>query len=93
VSEVTEQQSTLNGKNLRVNGTVAAGSDVYDIKTLTLTFDVIEGGKSLPVKYTGALPDNFRGDTDVVIEGQLDSSGVILADNILTKCPSKYVPQ
>ncbi|OGO32418.1 MAG: hypothetical protein A2Z29_02125 [Chloroflexi bacterium RBG_16_56_11] len=93
VGETVAQASSLNGENLRVNGKIAAGSVVNDISTLTLKFDMTEGEKRLPVVYKGPMPDNFRADTDVVVEGHLDSSGVILADKILTKCPSKYVPQ
>ena len=93
VSETVAKESTLYGENIRVNGKVAADSVVNDVRSLTLKFTLTEGGESLPVEYTGAVPDNFKADTDIVIEGNLNSSGVILAKNILTKCPSKYVPQ
>ncbi|OGO24996.1 MAG: hypothetical protein A2144_10445 [Chloroflexi bacterium RBG_16_50_9] len=93
VSETAARGSSLLGEKLRINGKVAADSITSDINTLTLKFAVTEGGQSLPVVYHGATPDNFRADVDVVIEGQLDSSGVFQANSILTKCPSKYVPQ
>ena len=93
VSETIAKGSSLLGENLRVNGKVAADSITSDINTLSLKFALTEGGKSLPVVYEGVTPDNFRADTDVVIEGHLDSSGVFQANGILTKCPSKYVPQ
>ncbi len=93
VSETIEKGSSLYGENVRVNGKVAADSVVSDINTLTLKFTVTEGGNSLPAEYHGATPDNFRANTDVVIEGHIDSSGVFQANSILTKCPSKYVPQ
>ena len=93
VSETVDKGSSIYGEKLRVNGTVAADSIVSDIDTLTLTFTIGEGGESLPVVYKGARPDNFRADVDVVVEGQLDPSGVLQATSILTKCPSKYEPQ
>ena len=93
VSETVGQGSSIYGENLRVNGKVLAGSVKSDINTLTLEFTVTEGGESLPVVYRGVAPDNFVDNADVVVEGSLDSSGVLQADNILTKCPSKYEPE
>lgn len=93
VNEVLEQGSTLYGENLRVNGTVDGDSIVSDIDTLNLSFTLTEGTGSIPVKYRGVTPDNFNGDVEVVVGGVMDSSGVLQADSITTKCPSKYVPQ
>ena len=93
VSEAVGQGSSIYGQALRINGNVVGDSVKTDVGSLTLRFDVTEGGKSIPVFYRGATPDNFKADAELVIEGKLDPSGVLQADNILTKCPSKYVPQ
>ncbi|HJX13849.1 MAG TPA: cytochrome c maturation protein CcmE [Dehalococcoidales bacterium] len=93
VSEAAARGNSVYGENLRLNGKVAADSIESDINSLTLKFSVIEGGASIPVVYQGVVPDNFQDDSEVVIEGYLDQSGVFQADTILTKCPSKYVPQ
>lgn len=93
VSEAVAQGNSVYGENLRINGNVAADSIKSDITTLTLKFSVTEGGKSLPVVYQGVVPDNFQADSEVVVEGYLDPSGVLQADSILTRCPSKYEPQ
>ena len=39
--------------------------------------------------YTGLTPDMFRDGAEVIIEGQLHE-GVFVADNLMTKCASKY---
>ncbi len=93
VSEAMARGSALYGENLKVSGKVGAGSIQNDIETLTLKFTVVEGEKSIPVIYKGVTPDNFHADTDIVVEGRLDSSGVFQAKSIVTKCPSKYTPQ
>lgn len=93
VSEVQKQGSALYGEKIRVNGTVAAGSVVQEQGSNILRFNVVEGGASLPVVFQGAVPDTFKAEIEVVVEGHLNSNGVFQANTILTKCPSKYVPQ
>lgn len=93
VSEAAALGSSIYGRDIRVNGQVAADSVKTDVATVTLTFTVTEGNSSIPVVFHGAAPDNFKPGGDVVVEGKLDASGALQADDILTKCPSKYVPQ
>ncbi len=90
VNETLAKGTQVYGQNLRVNGTVT-GNITNDIKTLTLEFSIADGGDSIPVVYKGTTPDNFGPDTDVVVGGTIDDSGVLHADSIVTKCPSKYV--
>ncbi|MFC1971181.1 cytochrome c maturation protein CcmE [Chloroflexota bacterium] len=95
VSEFVAQEQLTNGENVRVNGQVAAGSVEQDIKDRILRFTIVglEGEDSLPVVYHGVVPDTFKVGSEVVIEGHLNSTGIFQASNILTKCPSKYVPE
>lgn len=46
------------------------------------------------VLYKGSVPDLFRTDRDVVVDGAL-SNGVFVAvqGSLVTKCPSKYAPK
>ncbi|MGZ4360333.1 MAG: cytochrome c maturation protein CcmE [Gaiellaceae bacterium] len=51
------------------------------------------GGKaSVPVVYTGSVPDLFRVGRHIVVDGRLDGRGrfVAVRDSLVTKCPSKY---
>jgi len=49
------------------------------------------GGKSLPVAYSGTVPDPFRGGREIVLTGEM-ANGVFVGerDTLVTKCPSKF---
>jgi len=51
----------------------------------------IGGTETVPVVYTGSVPDLFRARRDIVVDGQL-RNGVFVAlpGTLVTKCPSKY---
>lgn len=53
-------------------------------------FAVIEGKSAVMVSYTDALPDTFRAGGPVQVDGVYVAPGVMKADHVLTKCPSKY---
>ena len=38
-------------------------------------------------------PDMFAPDRDVIVDGRMDANGTIQARQVLTSCPSKYVPK
>ena len=95
VSELIEQESSIYGENVRVNGQVAPDSVEQEAQGTILRFTIIdaEGEESLPVFYQGVVPDAFKVGNDVVVEGHLNSDGIFQANTILVKCPSKYVPE
>jgi cytochrome c-type biogenesis protein CcmE len=92
VNETIAKGAAIYGQSLRVNGTVT-GTINNDVQTLTLKFNIADGSNSIPVVYKGSIPDNFGPDTDVVVGGTIDASGVLQANSIVTKCPSKYAAQ
>jgi cytochrome c-type biogenesis protein CcmE len=49
---------------------------------------------SVPVRYTGSVPDLFKVGRHIVLDGQL-RKGIFVAEpgSMITKCPSKYVPK
>ena len=93
VSEIVQQGAPVYGENVRVNGQVAPYSIKQETIGLKFWFTIIDGEESLPVVYQGAVPDAFKAGDDVVIEGYLSPQGIFQANTILTKCPSKYVPE
>lgn len=93
VAELKQQGESIYGEDVRVNGQVVPGSMEWDSKSRILKFMIAEGEQSLPVDYSGTIPDAFKAGSDVVIEGKLDSGGIFQAHTILTKCPSRYVPE
>ena len=48
---------------------------------------------SMPVEYSGALPDIFQPGITVVAEGRLGGDGVFHARTLLAKCPSRFSTQ
>ncbi|UCG82757.1 MAG: cytochrome c maturation protein CcmE [Dehalococcoidia bacterium] len=93
IGELMENSSSLMGKDIRVAGNVADTSIEWDAESLTLRFTMFDEEESLPVVYSGIVPDNFDEGREVVVGGKYDQDGIFSADSILTKCPSKYAPQ
>ena len=89
-SELAEMQITP-GQRFRLGGLVETGSVVRDEGT-TIRFVVTDRAKTLPVTYTGVLPDLFREGQGVVAEGTLESDGVFHADTVLAKHDENYMP-
>ena len=58
-----------------------------------MRFEVTDGNKSVPVSYTGILPDLFREGQGVVTEGALDTAGTFKADSVLAKHDETYMPK
>jgi cytochrome c-type biogenesis protein CcmE len=80
------------GARIRLGGLVASGS-VTRGENLAIRFEVTDGNRSIPVTYSGILPDLFREGQGVVAEGTLDRAGVFEADNILAKHDETYMPK
>jgi cytochrome c-type biogenesis protein CcmE len=57
---------------------------------LHVTFTEKDGTASMPVEYSGTLPDIFAAGITVVAEGKLGSDGVFHARTLLAKCPSRF---
>ena len=70
-------------------GNVVNGS----IQTLSreMTFKITDETSELNVVYSGASPQNFIEGGEVVISGNLISEDAFRANQILTKCPSKFL--
>ena len=50
-----------------------------------------EGGEEVAATYDGVVPDLFfNPHSELVLAGEYGPSGVLAADAVLVKCPSKY---
>ena len=48
-------------------------------------------GRSLPVSYTGTVPDPFRGGREIVLTGRVQGGTFVgEPETLITKCPSKF---
>ena len=89
-SEVAEKHLDT-GQRFRLGGLVESGSLKRGEGT-TVSFVVTDKRATMPVTYTGVLPDLFREGQGVVAEGALTSEGVFHADSVLAKHDEKYMP-
>jgi cytochrome c-type biogenesis protein CcmE len=88
--DVAEKQIPA-GRRIRLGGSVAASS-IKRGEGLTVQFGVTDNVKTIPVSYTGILPDLFREGQGVVTEGKLDATGHFIADTVLAKHDENYMP-
>lgn len=80
------------GKPFRLGGLVTAGSVQRDPNGLTVRFSVTDTAKTVPVSYTGILPDLFKEGKGVVAQGRVDADGVFTASEVLAKHDENYMP-
>jgi len=85
------QKKVEPGMRIRIGGLVKPGSIKRD--GLEASFEVTDGGASLPVVFTGVLPDLFREGQGVVAEGALQANGSFRADTVLAKHDENYMPR
>ena len=76
----------------RIGGLVEKGSVKRDANGLTVTFIVTDTAKTVPVTYTGMLPDLFQEGKGVVAQGKLRADGVFVAEQVLAKHDENYMP-
>ncbi len=79
------------GEVFRIGGLVEDGTLVRG-QGETITFSVTDGAASVPVSYTGVLPDLFKEGEGMVGTGRL-VDGVFQASEILAKHDESYMPK
>jgi len=76
--------------SLRLGGLVEQGSLQHEGSTII--FRVTDMKNSLPVRYSGTVPDLFREGQGVVATGKMNSDGTFVAEQLLAKHDEKYMP-
>ncbi len=83
------------GTSYEMIGRVVKGSVERDGSGIA--FRVVDrdgGGRSLPVTYTGTVPDPFRGGREIVLTGSLENGTFVgEPETLITKCPSKFTTE
>lgn len=80
------------GGNYELTGTVVPGTIKRAGEQLDFSIaDRDDPTKSVPVAYTGTIPDPFREGREVIVSGSLEN-GTFQGDkdSLVTKCPSKF---
>ncbi len=87
VDTVVENADYYIGLNIQVKGKVLAGS--LTVTQNNITFVIYGETHTLTVMLEGTLP-GFEDDQDIVAIGVLQSAKLMIAEEILIQCPSKY---
>ena len=90
VSDLTTGQ--YDGKNVKVGGKVLDGTIKRDATGVHFSIEDLTGkSATVNVLYSGQMPNTFDAGVDVVVIGRYASNGALItADQLQTKCPSKY---
>ncbi|MBR0654109.1 cytochrome c maturation protein CcmE [Plastoroseomonas arctica] len=83
------------GRAFRLGGLVETGSVTRALGTdgrPAATFRVTDGANTIPVTYTGVLPDLFREGQGVVTLGRLSPDGTFRASEVLARHDEAYMP-
>jgi cytochrome c-type biogenesis protein CcmE len=79
------------GRSYQVTGTVAPGSVRRAGERLYFSVEDRAGGTTIPLSYTGTVPDPFREGREVIVTVQRQGGSFVGERNsLITKCPSKY---
>ena len=90
-TQVAENEAPR-GRPFRIGGLVESGSLKRSTDSLTVTFNVTDTAKTIPVVYTGLLPDLFKEGKGVVAQGALQTDGTFRASEVLAKHDENYMP-
>ena len=80
------------GKDFRIGGLVVEGSVSRPSNDMLVVFEVTDTQETVPVRFSGILPDLFRDGQGIVAKGQLDTQGVFVAKEVLAKHDENYMP-
>ena len=92
VEESLSDESNLDGKSIRVVGTLVPDSyERVGDGELLASFTITDEVRDLDATYNGVLPDLFfNPQSEIVLEGSFVGDGLFHTDNIIVKCPTKY---
>lgn len=96
VHEVVTNPSEFAGRELRVEGELRQGSIQFREEPCEWRFVLEKEGQVMPVSFPQCVvPDTFRDGMgiSVTVQGQLQSDGSFLANQVVPRCPSKYEMQ
>ena len=87
-SQIATKEAPV-GRTFRLGGLVVAGSVKRD--GVKVNFEVTDTAQTVPVRFSGILPDLFKEGKGVVAQGQL-INGVFEAKEVLAKHDENYMP-
>src|SRR5436190_1650364 len=94
--EPSQLLTAQSGQTYDMTGVVVPGSVRHDGSRLDFRVEdrAGDGRASIPVRYSGEIPDPFRGGREIIVTGRLAGGALIgQRDSLITKCPSKFATQ
>jgi cytochrome c-type biogenesis protein CcmE len=90
-TEASKPSQVKPGRSYELTGKVVKGTVRRDAEALRFRIRDRDGRASIPVVYTGVVPDPFREGREVIVEGELRGATFVAErDSLVTKCPSKF---
>jgi cytochrome c-type biogenesis protein CcmE len=87
-------RDAASGRSYQLSGAVLAGSVHRHGGTLDFRVRDRTGSATVPVSYTGAVPEPFREGREVIVTVRRQGAGFVgERDSLVTKCPSKFTAQ
>ncbi len=80
-------------RDVRLGGMVERGSIKPQPDRISIAFTVADGKATVPVRFTGIVPDLFQEGSGVVAEGRFTPEGTFMAERLLAKHDENYVPR
>jgi cytochrome c-type biogenesis protein CcmE len=80
------------GYPFRVGGLVVTGTVKREPNSLNVRFTISDGVATIPVSYSGILPDLFREGQGIISIGKLNAQGMFEASEVLAKHDENYMP-
>ena len=88
--QVSDLTASMSGKSVKVGGQVVDGTIVRDASGVHFMMEDLTGKPtSVKVNFSGQMPATFEAGSQVVVTGTYAGSAID-ADQMQTKCPSKY---
>ncbi len=89
--EPSQLLSAAPGQSYEMTGKVVPGTVRRSDGALRFRAADRDGSRSIPVTYSGTIPDPFRGGREIVLTGQVQGGTFVgERDTLVTKCPSKF---
>jgi cytochrome c-type biogenesis protein CcmE len=90
-SEAASPSELVEGTSYELTGKVVKDSIARQGDELRFRIRDRDGSESVPVVYTGVVPDPFREGREVIVSGELNGGTFVAErDSLVTKCPSKF---
>lgn len=83
---------SMQGQKIQVSGNVV--DDSFSTESGVLVFSIYDAegdpSEQLTVHYSGSASSTFGTDVTAICTGKVGSDGILVASELITKCPSKY---